>query len=485
MKRATSMWVIKRRWPATTAWAACALMILLVALGAGEAVETTRVDLELRTGGRISGLVVEESADGLVIVHDRTPYVFAWRAMKPESALKAKKQLLTMKHGDSPDLSPDDYFALGALALKLDLKVAAVNLLRRARQGDPGLAGQADELLAAYRKREGAGEQNDAPFAAHELPRPDATAPQAKADGLGDELPPTQTTPEIRAQVDAIYRRFGDKVREVLGDDIKLVETKHFLIWTDWRSQYHARLAAWSEGMYRAMCEQFDLDPRDNVFLAKCPIFCWRSKERFEKFARDFDGYDGTNAAGYTRSIEREGHVHIVLLRWGHTDIDFDRFAATLVHEGTHAFVHRLYSPRLIPHWINEGLAELMSERVLGDRSDAGEEAAMLARAYVRNDWPLGDLLTSTGPIRVEQYGLACSVVTYLEHLGTKRFAGLIRSLKEGKPLAEALAANYDGLTAERLEADWRAWIRKTDPVLNPPDTEDSRIPWRRHGSEN
>ena len=151
-----------------------------------------------------------------------------------------------------------------------------------------------------------------------------------------------------------------------------------------------------------------------------------------KKFARHFDGYDGINAIGYTRSIEANGHVHVVLARRGRLASDFNRVACTLVHEGTHAFIHRLFSTRLIPHWINEGYAELMAERVLGDRCPSGENAALLARQYVRHDWPIGGLLESVGPLEVHDYSLAHSLVAFLEHDRPNRFAGLVKDLKTG-----------------------------------------------------
>jgi len=446
----------------------------------GEAVETTRVTLELRTGGAVSGLVVDHGEDGLVIVHERTPYAFSWRALTPASAMTVRQRLLTMDSDDGETLAPKDCVVLGRLALELDREVAAINLFRRAREADPALAPRIDEVLARYRARQADGSAGATPFQTLPMRRAASDDAGDRPGRLGERLPPTRTDPGVRGKVEAVYREFGEKVREVLGDDITLVETEHFLIWTDWRPRYRERLAQLSESMYRTLCAQFDLDPDDNLFLAKCPMFCWRSQERFIRFARDFDGHDGANATGYTRSIQRDGHVHVVLLRHGNSPVDFDRFAATLVHEGTHAFIHRLYSSQLIPHWVNEGFAEVISERVLGDRSDAAEEAAMLARAYVRYDWPLGDLLTDAGPIRVEQYGLACSVVGYLEKRGTDRFAELVRLLKKGRSITAGLAGAYDGLTPQRLERDWRAWVREHDPVLHPPMTEDNRLPWRR-----
>ncbi|MBU0717913.1 MAG: hypothetical protein KJ749_06660, partial [Planctomycetes bacterium] len=257
-----------------------------------------------------------------------------------------------------------------------------------------------------------------------------------------------------------VYKNFGNAVREALGRDVTLVETDHFLIWTDWHPRNRPRLAQWGEAMYTALSRQFELDPSEQVFLAKCPIFCFRNKARFLKFARKFDGQDVKSSIGYTRSIERNGHVHVALYRRGSTEADFDRFAGTLVHEGTHAFVHRLYSTRLIPNWINEGLADAVAEQVLGDSCPNAENAALLARQYVRYDWPIEGLLHSVGPIEIHQYALAHSVVAYLQSQGAKQFAEFIRSLKEGNSVSFALAAVYDGMTLAHLEARWRASVR-------------------------
>jgi len=273
-----------------------------------------------------------------------------------------------------------------------------------------------------------------------------------------------QPSAENRAKVIEAYRTFGKKVREVMGKDVVLLESDHFLIWTDWEKKYRDRLTGWAEAMYAALGERFDLQATDEVFLAKCPVFCWRSKARFRKFARHFDGYEGSNAVGYTRSIEKNGHVHVVLLRQGRSEADFDRFACTLVHEGSHAFMHRLYSTRLIPHWVNEGYAELTAERVLGEHCDTAEKAALLARQFVQYDWPLGGMLESVAPIEVNEYPLAHSLVAHLEGLGRPRFAGFVRGLKDGRTTAESLAANYDGMTLAQLEQSWRSAIRSNSP---------------------
>ncbi len=450
-----------------TAWLA---LTVFAAVALGQT-QTISVDLKLRTGGELSGLVVDHSEQALVIVRDRKPYVFSWNELEFGSAFTAKRALLQLERGGPEKLTAEDAFELGRFALAHDRNDAAAQAFRDAERLNANLKEPIRRAFDEYRRRKRATNDNNDPFKAEpsaplENPTDEAVADVGNLMGvpeLDDAALAAHPSPETRAKVMEVYRTFGEKVREVMGKDVALVETDHFLIWTDWEKKYRDRLASWAEAMYAALCEQFDLKATDEVFLAKCPVFCWSSKARFQKFARYFDGYDGSNAVGYSRSIEKNGHVHVVLLRQGQTEPDLDRFACTLVHEGSHAFLHRLYSTRLIPHWVNEGYAELIAERVLGEHCDAAEKAALLARQYVRYDWPLAGMLESTAPIEVYEYPLAHSLVAHLESLGRQRFAGFIRSLKEGRTTAEALGANYDGMTLEQLEASWRAAIRAGD----------------------
>lgn len=428
--------------------------------------ETISVELKLRTGGALSGLVVDHSEHGLVVVREQKPYVFSWNELVFGSAISTKRALLALQRGGSNKLSADDHFELGLFALSNDRNDVAASefseVKRLNRRFEERIAHTFDEYRA--RKEKSGGEDN--PF--EEEPPADIgdSAVPFEVGLTGDDgtLLAERPSAENRAKVMEAYRTFGEKVREVMGKDVVLLESDHFLIWTDWEKKYRDRLSDWAEAMYAALGERFDLRATDEVFLAKCPVFCWRSKARFKKFARYFDGYEVSNAAGYTRSIEKNGHVHVVLVRQGRSDADFDRFACTLVHEGSHAFMHRLYSTRLIPHWVNEGYAELTAERVLGEHCDTAEKAALLARQFVRYDWPLGGMIESVAPIEVHEYPLAHSLVAHLEGLGRPRFAGFVRSLKDGRTTTEALAANYDGMTFAQLEQSWRSAIRSNSP---------------------
>jgi hypothetical protein len=433
---------------------------------------TISLTLKLRTGGQLTGAVLDHDKQAIVLLSENTPYVFAWSELDAGSALTAKRTLLAGQRGGIERLSADDHFSLGMFAIEHGRNDLASNEFDLARKLRPQLAAKIKEAYAQFRRAS----ESTRTIEPAELPviakfdKDDEANPQGADRGDDANFGPSPSaytweqlpaaSHQVRAYVREVYLRFGEKVREVMGADIRLVESDHFLIWTDWGPREQTKLTHWCESMYAALCARFGLDANEDIFLAKCPVFCFRSKARFRKFARDFDGYDAKNAIGYTRSIEQNGHVHMAFARMGSTPADYDRFACTLVHEGTHAFLHRVYGFSLLPHWVNEGYAELTAERVLGDRCPAGENATLLARQYARFDWPVGSILNRTSTIEIHEYPLAHSVVAYLEAKNPSRFANLIRDLKNGMDLKQALASNFDDLTFAGLEQNWKESIR-------------------------
>ena len=471
--------------------------------------QTIRAELSLRTGGAIDGAVLDHNHHGLVIVRDEKPYVFAWTELDGGNACLTRRQLLVLERGGEGRFTAGDFYLLGRFALTMNRDDLALRDLRRAQSLDPALQPEIAKAFRAFRERRDhktATQRGtlEEPLAENHRPKT-ATSPGESDENLpGDSgkrdsghaenkldsgletpgQPSDQTAISIGPltgrtdEVLAVYERFGEKVREVLGDSVVKIESPHFLIYTDFETRFRPELANSCETMYAALCRRFGLAVEEPVFPAKCPVFAFQSKRRFEKFARYFDGYDGVSAIGYTRSIEANGHVHLVLHRQGRTDFDRDRFDCTLAHEGTHAFLHRLYTSRLIPHWINEGLADLTAAQVLGDRCPAAGNAALLARQFVRYDWPIMPLLESTAPIEVHQYPLAHSVIAYLESRGAEHLAAFIKNIKNGATVEKSLANQFDGLSLTQLDLDWRKWVRDTDADSTTHD-ESSPLPWK------
>lgn len=439
--------------------------------GSGDVAETISVNLKLTTGGAMSGPVVDHDETGIVLVQGQAParpFVFAWEEVEPASAILAKRQLLALKRGGRESLLAEDHYHLGLFALSRNRIPAARAAFRKAVQLDESYAARTKAALDGHRAESQRRDDHrlspgrEKPPRIDDEPRPDLPSLIESGTRRGDNSSkPVEDREDVRNRVRAVYDTFALTVRDVMGKDVERIETDHFLIFTDWRERDRQKLAAWFEAMYSALCEKFACEAGEDIFLAKCPVFCWASKAKFWKFARLFDGFEDKNAIGYTRSIESSGHVHMVLCLGGRSEADFDRFTYTLVHEGTHAFIHRFHSNRLIPHWVNEGYAELMAEQILGDRCPAGEKADLLAKQFERYDWPLGNLLHHAGPIEIQQYPIAASIVTYLDSLGPEQFAGFVRSIKNGQALPQALADNYAGMSVAELEARWRGWVRE------------------------
>lgn len=413
------------------------------------------VRVELRTGGSIEGKLLDADEHAFVILRDQIPYGFSWRELEPPSAIHVRKAVIARERENSR-LGAQDHFELGLFALELGRNDLASAEFRVAVQRQTSYQPKVREAFDRFRKKKdiakaaGFEEIEASKIEPAQLDQPTTSVPPV------DDWVPLPNA-NIRSDIGAVYRKFGQKVQQTLGPGIEFLESEHFLIWTDWEKNHREKLPDLAEQMYSAVSAQLGVPANQQIFLDNCPMFVWKSRNRFRNFARYFDGYDGDNAVGYTRSIAANGHVHVVLLRHGSSEIDHDLFAATLIHEGTHAFLHRLHSTELIPAWVNEGFAELIVERVLGERSYTAEKAALLARQFKKRDCKIISLLERSGPIEVEQYPLAHSVVAYLETRDALRFREFIRRLKSGDGISTALSQVYSGMTLADLERDWLA----------------------------
>ncbi len=460
------------------------------------------VKVTLLTGGVLDGAVLDWNDHGLVIVSAGIPFVFAWDELDPGAAYRCRKALLVDARGGERSLTAEEHFELGRYMLARDRNVVAMNEFRQAERLDRSFVARVRNELESHRQRRAAADglgtgapvdavtEGEARDQAGDLASALTAAKEASTGSSvgggpgtaagppaesGGGAPPAESGGGAPPNPEAIRRRnaiatekiaafFNERLPAAVGPGIELATTDHFLIWSDLPAPIRASLPEWCEAMYAELCRQFGFDPKSNVFLGKCPIFCFRSKGRFQSFARKFDGYSGEQSAGYTRSVREKGYSHVVLFLPGRTDIDLDRFASTLVHEASHAFMHTLPGEHPIPNWVNEGYADLVAERVLGDRSITGENAALLARQYVRFDWSILPLLERTTQIDVHQYAVAQSVVAFIAERDDAALAALLRSLKSGADIDAALASSFHGWTLQDLEQAWRASVRTPHP---------------------
>ncbi len=451
----------KRRQP--TALLAPPFGIALIALilgssvGASDAAAPPRpgtVTLKLNIGGEVFGPVLAHTDDVVVIDYLRRPCAFVFDELTPASAYQTKKELLTAQAGGERQLSAEDHLTLGMYALQRGRLAVANREFRQLLRIDPSYTEQVKDARQAARKKKGKKGRS----------KPDAPLDQPDSDGAArtrNSRTQDRDSESADRQVIKEYIEFGQVVKASLNDELELIETEHFLIWTDWRRDRSEPLAGWCEKMYAEVVAQFKIPPDQPALLGKAPVFCFRTKSRFLRFAKTFDNYEASNAVGYTRT-EPTGRVRIAVYRRAQTPHEVNRFAGTLVHEGVHAVLHRYYKTFNVSGWVGEGMADYIAQQVLGDHCLYGEKARLVAGQYVARDIPIQNLLRVEGMPEAHEYPVAYSLVQFLIERDTEAFDAMIRHQKDGFIVEEALRRAYDGMDFDALEEQWRKWVQST-----------------------
>ncbi len=147
------------------------------------------------------------------------------------------------------------------------------------------------------------------------------------------------------------------------------------------------------------------------------------------------------------------GDTGVVLLLGGNPEVE-----GVAAHETVH-FLMRFAvgrGARSVPAWLNEGLAEYANPF-----PSFSFENVFSRRLYDNTLLPLTSLTSAPG--RPEDallmYGQSESVVTYMiETYGEGPLQDLLRELRDGAPIDEALLASY-GIDRTGLEQEWRTRI--------------------------
>ncbi len=234
---------------------------------------------------------------------------------------------------------------------------------------------------------------------------------------------------------------------------LRLLETPHFLIFTEWGRRDDKALADICEKMYRAMCRQFNIPAKQNIWAGKCPIYVFRKNDHYVRFTKALGKAEFAAAAGFQYHQE-DGFGYIVMNRAGTRR----RFYEVLVHEATHAFIGRYLTNLPVPRWVNEGLAEYMAA-MLVPGCQATKTYKKTSREAVKEQRDVGHIFHEVGLNRSD-YDIAQSLVRFLIARDRKAFIRFIRFLKEGKGQHEALKDAFN-LTAPQLLDAWRQAVVK------------------------
>lgn len=270
---------------------------------------------------------------------------------------------------------------------------------------------------------------------------------------------PSVTEAQAKAAVDRARER-ARLAESALNVSLVEVQTDHFLIFTDWPAGDHAFLRRNLEAANTAVSRQFGVAPRENVFVGRLPVYMFAGKEDFLKFAMQIDeaGIPESALGYYTASSDGLGHMAMwqpdVAAEGGNLKAAQVKWARTLTHEFTHAFVHRYRGTRAIPRWLNEGIAEVIAHAQFPP--EAGNRRT-LTRLFAAEGRDLSNLFDDEVMPGGEYYPVLQSMTQMLIARDRRRFVAMIDAIKGGAPAEEALRANF-GLDYAALVTDWRRY---------------------------
>ena len=124
-------------------------------------------------------------------------------------------------------------------------------------------------------------------------------------------------------------------------------------------------------------------------------------------------------------------------------------------HELVHIMLGQAFAPRRVPHWLQEGTAQVLAEEVRPDMhqrmASIGDQ--LISLRDLTGAWP-------ADPVRAQRaYAQSAHFVAYLRNTyGTDAFRAMVGRMARGQRVEDALlAATGDSLT--QIDQDWRARV--------------------------
>ena len=100
-----------------------------------------------------------------------------------------------------------------------------------------------------------------------------------------------KSTDQQNAKAIEHAEKVADDVQKSLELKLKKLETPNFLIYTDWEPAEYPFLQSSCENAYALVGKNFDLAPKDSIFVGKLSVFVFAKKETFRKYSRDYDQF--------------------------------------------------------------------------------------------------------------------------------------------------------------------------------------------------
>jgi hypothetical protein len=228
-------------------------------------------------------------------------------------------------------------------------------------------------------------------------------------------------------------------------------ESRYFLFLTDMPPNQIGPYLAQLDAMNEKLGEAFGFEPGQNVWRGKAVIVAFVNEEDFKEFETTFmKGPAPDNVQGICHT-EPNGRVVVSL----HRGDDPEFFAAVLVHETSHGYMHRYKSNKSITRWLNEGIADWIAGVIVPESNEVGvrQQAAV---QHLQNQIQNGQAPSLEGLFdgRVPeawQYGVGSTIVDVLVSQDKDAFRLFFDGIKEGLTWEDSLQRAYGATRADLL----------------------------------
>jgi hypothetical protein len=272
----------------------------------------------------------------------------------------------------------------------------------------------------------------------------------ARAKARGANPWPRSTWEEYQAVV-AEQREFLKKVGAACAN-MALYETENFLFFSNIPPQQVGPYVVALDAMHQLMCKTYGIRTGAPVWKGKGVVVAFLDRADFLTFERTFMHANPQGAYGICHS-QGDGTSVIACYRGDRPE----DFAKMMVHETSHGFVHRYRTLAELPSWLNEGMAEVIGEKVVPKSTSVAtrERAALERMKRTRNLG--GNYFAKDQNIEAWQYGVASSMCKFMMAASGNAFVKFIDGIKEGMPWEESLKANYNATPEQLVSAYGRS----------------------------
>ena len=263
-----------------------------------------------------------------------------------------------------------------------------------------------------------------------------ARSPEAR-DWPAQPWPPMG--PGERDAAIAEMKSDGTQILRQGGLQVAPLETDHFLVYADLPSIDVARLANRLESVYEIMDELFGADVTGNRFWGKAVVLYFTDSDRFRLVeAESFDQLVGRDVLGICQPVGAKVFISLT------GDVASDAFRAAVARAVAHGFMHRFRSPKRLPVWANQGLAEYVASRAAPGAADA-ERRRGEALVYIRNGGDLAAVFDAGWSDAWPPAGTAVGglMTALMINQQPERFRRWVIAVKQGTDWTKALADSY------------------------------------------